>query len=570
MPIIFNILHWTSGLLLIFLSFYCFNKKTSNKIGLYLSFFLILLAGWSFSAALIFNIPGLETKIALNRVKLVCCALIPISIFFLVRSFTDKKKLSKLVLILLFIFPVISVLLLLSPFHTYFIHNYQLHPLLGSTVLTFSNGPWFNVHNYQTRILVLWSLYILMRNFFSHGPSHRKNSLFFFLSVLLPFLVDSAAVILFPSMRYLQLVPVSLTISAIILFFVIFKGNILEIVPLARNLIIDSIPDIYLVLDQSKQLVDFNKFAKNQLALDHNSYGKTLKQIHDGKNKTIAHLMEYLETSRSDYTFLQFENQNMEHYSISSEKIIGQSDAILGQILIVKNITKQKLYENQLNQIVEIRTQFIGIIAHDLIGNISGHSLFIDSLLAHPAVENNDDLKSNLSFLLRSSQDITNFVKSLLSWSKENLDKLEIKKGQVALDLLTDEAIHFLRPVSIQKNIEFICNVPSSTLTNIDSNMIQTVIRNILANAIKLSPSNSKIIIEAKKYQTFIEISICDEGPGVDEEEMNNFLTDLNIGSYKGGLGLILCRNFIHLHQGEIRVKNNTHQGATFSFTLPL
>ena len=570
MPILFNILHWTSGLLLIFLSFYCFNKKSSNKIGLYLSFFLVLLAGWSLSAALIFNVPELETKIALNRIKLICCTLIPVSIFFLVRSFSEKKKLPKIIQLLLFIFPVTSVFLLLSPLHTYFIHSYQLQPLLGSAVLTFSNGPWFNVHSYQTRILVLWSLYILMHNFFSHGPSHRKNSLLFFFSVLLPFLVDTAAVTLFPSMRYLQMVPVSLTISAIILFFVVFKGNILEIVPLARNLIIDSIPDIYLVLDQSKQLVDFNNCAKNKLALDENSYGKTLRQIASGKKHFFSHLIEYLETPRNDYTFLQNENHNLEHYLISSEKIIGQSNTVLGQILIVKNITKQKMYENQLNQIVEIRTQFIGIIAHDLIGNISGYSLFIDSLLAHPAVENNDDLKNNLIFLLRSSQDITKFVESLLSWSKENLDKLEIKKAQIALDLLTDEAIHFLRPVSTQKKIDFLCNIPSSTLTNIDSNMIQTVIRNILSNAMKLSPPNTSIVIEAKKHQNFIEFSICDEGPGVNEEEMNNFLTDLNIGSYKGGLGLILCRNFIHLHQGEIRVRNNISKGATFTFTLPL
>lgn len=569
MPIIFNVLHWISASVLIFLSCYCL-KKSSTKLGLYLCFFLLLLAGWSLSAALIFNLPDLETKIALNRIKLICCALIPVNVFFLVRSLTDNFKLSKVALGTLLIIPAISVLILLSPYHFYFINDYQLQNILGSTILTFSNGPWFTVHNLQTRILLLWSLYLLAKTIFSHNPSQRSYSWAFFFSILLPFVVDSVAVIFFPSMRYLQIVPVALTFSAFVFSYIILKGNVLEIIPMARTLIIDSIPDCYLIFDHNQQLIDFNNFAKKMLSLDDKSYGKTLGQIKLDSNEIVKHLTLYMDTPKNDYQFTVIDNQTPEYFSISSEQIIGKNENFLGKIVIVKNITKQKNYENQLNQVVETRTKFIGIIAHDLIGNVSGHSLFLESLMDHPAVSSDEDLKASLSFLLASSQDITKFVKSLLIWSKENLDKIQLKKTHTSLHLLMTEAINYLRPVAIQKDIEFICDVPQKTLASIDSNMIQTVIRNILANAIRLSPPKSTITIETKEHSQFIEVLISDEGPGVNEEELNQFFGRLGVGSYKGGLGLILCKDFIHLHKGEIKVKNREKQGAIFSFTLPL
>ena len=568
MPVVFNILHWFSALLLIFLSCYCL-RKSRTKTGYYLCVFFMLLSGWSFTAALSFNIPALETKIALSRIKFLFIPFLSINFFFLARCFSDYKKVSRITLFGLFIVPIITIFLTAGPFHEQLINNYKIENFMGSPLLIFSNGPWFPVHHIHARIIFVWSLILLAKNGFTNHIV-RKTSWIFFFSILIPFMIDSIAVTLLPALRFIQLVPVVLTFSAICFYYVIFKEKVLELVPIARSMVIDSIPDIYLVIDYRGQLIDYNLHAKRLLNLDQKSYGKRLEELQSDDKGLIEHLIVTLwqEDVENEYKTVA-PNQPQEHYSFKLEKIIGKKSEVMGKVVIIKNITEQKKYEAQLNHTVEIRTKFIGIMAHDLIGNISGHTLFLESLLDHHIVEKDADLKASLDFLLHSSQNVTKFVEGLLSWSRENLDGMQMKKTKADINHLVTDSIYFLEAISIQKDIEYVVDIPLNTVANIDADMIQTVFRNIIANAIKLSPVNSQIFINAVVKNNEIEILISDNGPGVEEDELNKFLSGMSIVSYKGGLGLTLSRDFIRMHNGKIQVKNKHPNGAIFSITLP-
>lgn len=568
MPFIFNILHWFSGLVLICLSLYCL-RKAGNKTGILFCSFLFLLAGWAIFAALIFNYPDFATKIALNRIKLIFCALIPVNLFLLIRSFKSTSKFSKPALALLFLIPSVSIALLLSPFHEYFIGSYQIEKILGYDVLIFKDGPWFIVHVLQTRVFVLWALYLLGKSVLSNQFANKKNEWIILLGVFFPFSIDVLAVSFFPFLRYIQLVPVAMCLSVVCFYFVIFKGNVLEIVPIARNLIIDSIDDIYLVLDQSKYLVDFNIYAKKNLGLSDSAYGKKLEEIDFGNNRVASNLIKAFKTGTFEQDFIIATDVTVEYYSVNFESIVNTHNTI-GTIIIVKNMTAQKKYEKQLTQVVEIRTKFIGIIAHDLIGNISSHSLLLETLSEHPKVQADEDLKSSIDLLFQSSQNINKFIAGLSSWSKENLENLHLKKRNSDLHLLINESLVFLQPIAVQKNIKFELKVSVSIFANIDFDMIQTAIRNILANAVRLSPPDGTITIKSDVDDKFVDISISDEGPGLNEAEMNQFLNRLDLSSYKGGLGLTLARDFIHLNNGVVSVKNNSPKGAIFSIKLPL
>ncbi|MBC7712446.1 MAG: hypothetical protein H7177_03860 [Rhizobacter sp.] len=566
MPVAFNILHWFSSVMLVFLSFYCFNRA-SSKTGLYLCIFFLLLGGWCLTAALTFSIPELSNKIEISRIKFLFVPWIPVCVFFLSRCFSDHDKLSKPTLFLILSVPAITVIIASSPYNHYLITNYQLENILGYSILTFKNGPWFAAHLIHSRIIMLWALFLLGRTALTNHLIRRTSWIIFF-SILIPFLIDSLAVFYFPIMRYIQIVPVTLIFTAACFYYVVFKENILELVPIARNMVIDSIPDIYLVIDYRNHLVDFNHYAKQAFGLNNKSNGKILKSISTDSNGIMSYILGMLETKKTESEFSVTGIEQI-YYSIKFENIVSKTDQLMGKVIIVKNITEQKKHEKQLTQTLEIRTKFIGIMAHDLIGNVSGHSLFLESLLVHKIVEKDPDLKAGLDFLLHSSQNVTKFVEGLLSWSKENLDSIQLKKTKADLHYLISDSIHFLQSISIQKDIEYVLNVPVKTLADVDTDMIRTVIRNILANAIKVSPLGSTITVNAEINEESVEVCIIDEGPGVDEEELNKFLKGINIDSYKGGLGLTLCRDFVHLHNGIIKVKNNHPTGAIFSFILP-
>ncbi|TCO08048.1 sensor histidine kinase [Natronoflexus pectinivorans] len=110
-----------------------------------------------------------------------------------------------------------------------------------------------------------------------------------------------------------------------------------------------------------------------------------------------------------------------------------------------------------------------------------------------------------------------------------------------------------------------------------DKDMVNSIIRNLLSNAKKISMPNGKINISAKKRGKMIEISIEDNGVGMDEKIAESMFSPKGIISQQGsqgekgsGLGLILCKEFVDYHKGEIWVKSSIGKGAKFYFTLPI
>lgn len=568
MPAVFNVLHWLSGIVLIYMGFLCY-RKSMNKTTLYACTFIALLAGWCFFAALVFNHPDLEVKIQLNRIKLIFCILVPTGLFLFVRSF-KSESISRITLAIILIIPVAAIFLVISPYHEFFIGHYKLENFSNYEVLTFKDGPGFIVHALQTRGLFLWALFLLGSSLFSNQYRQRKQEWIVLVCFFLPFAIDVLAVSFIPYLRFMQFVPIAMTMSLVVLYFVVYKGDALEIVPVARNLIFDSIDEIYLVLDKNKRLVDFNVYSRKALGLSNVSYGKTLDKVDFQHNKIGINLARALKEDNNAKEFLIVQENSIEYFSINFEGINNTIGEKIGSIVIVKNMTDQKKFEKQLTQIVEIRTKFIGIIAHDLIGNISSHSLLLETVNEHPQILGDADLKGSINLLLQSSQNISKFITGLSAWSKDNLENFHLKRKLNDLRLLINESLQYLSPIAIQKNITCIVNIPEGVFANIDFDMLHTAVRNIIANAIKLSPDNSTLRIETRMSSDSVELLIIDEGPGINEVEMNQFLTRLDLSSYKGGLGLTLARDFIHLNNGVITARNNTPKGSEFSIKLPL
>ena len=129
---------------------------------------------------------------------------------------------------------------------------------------------------------------------------------------------------------------------------------------------------------------------------------------------------------------------------------------------------------------------------------------------------------------------------------------------------------------SISKNIRLINNVSSKTLAFADKNMLETVLRNLITNALKFTPGEGEVTISTEEFGTFHKINVSDTGIGLSEEDKKLlFRTNVNVSkigrsSEKGtGLGLLLCKEFIEYHDGKIWVESNYPQGSIFCFTVP-
>jgi signal transduction histidine kinase len=128
------------------------------------------------------------------------------------------------------------------------------------------------------------------------------------------------------------------------------------------------------------------------------------------------------------------------------------------------------------------------------------------------------------------------------------------------------------------KNIRVLNEVPADAhCVNCDPNMIQTVLRNLISNAIKFSQQGSTVRILSEQKNDRVVVLVSDEGEGIDEENLESIISFGNDKQKKGtrgekgiGMGLMLCKEFVEKHDGDIWFESNAGQGSTFSFSLPL
>src|SRR4030043_121015 len=138
------------------------------------------------------------------------------------------------------------------------------------------------------------------------------------------------------------------------------------------------------------------------------------------------------------------------------------------------------------------------------------------------------------------------------------------------------KSFNILNDLATGKNIELKCFIPDNLQVNADKNMIKTILRNLISNAIKFTHKNGKVEVRAVFDSKLVEISVSDSGIGMTEETMAKlFRIDADLSTRgteneKGtGLGLFLCKEFIEKHGGKIWVESEHGKGSIFKFMLP-
>ena len=266
-----------------------------------------------------------------------------------------------------------------------------------------------------------------------------------------------------------------------------------------------------------------------------------------------------------------------------------KSDKVYAIQMVLRNITGRKktektIKENEekLREINAEKDKFFSIIAHDLKGPFNSMLGFSDLLISNFDKYDDKKKKKFIRIIQQSAQNTYKLLENLLLWSRAQRGVIEFFPENSNLYLLSVEAKITLNQSLKDKSIILFNHIPEDINVEADRNMILTVFRNLISNAIKFTPNKGKITLDAKiitdkKKQNYIEISVKDTGIGIAKENLNrlfkiseNISTKGSKGETGTGLGLILCKEFVQKHGGEISVESKADKGSTFSFTLPL
>lgn len=240
----------------------------------------------------------------------------------------------------------------------------------------------------------------------------------------------------------------------------------------------------------------------------------------------------------------------------------------------LKNIIEQR--KNEITDLIAANKEYISVLAHDLKSPFSTIYGVLGLLKECVHEGNYEEMEMYLDIASSSSINTTNLIENILAWAQMQSTDKRFNPIKVNLANLVGREIENSNLAIKLKDISLSHSIPQKYIVRADLHMSQSIVRNLISNAIKFTNPGGNITISAKEANPFIEIMVKDDGIGIsrkNQQEIFNkdpFEEVAGNGNIKGkGLGLMLCREFVVMNGGILWVESQPGKGSSFIFTLP-
>ncbi|MBN1302518.1 MAG: PAS domain-containing protein [Melioribacteraceae bacterium] len=267
-------------------------------------------------------------------------------------------------------------------------------------------------------------------------------------------------------------------------------------------------------------------------------------------------------------------------YQASFLNYDGSIVGLVGGLVDIQDrkVAEEKLaaYMDELQRTNYNKDRFFSIIAHDLKNPFITLLGYTEALMEDYNEMNAQEHIEYLTQIRNTSKNSYQLLENLLQWSRSQSGKLQIEQVNFYINEVVDEVLSLTTSSSDSKKIRVSKDINSELTVYADKDMVKTILRNLITNAIKFTSESGRIIISGEAKNNFVEISVEDNGIGIDESDMNNLFNIENFRSKAGtnnetgtGLGLILCNEFVQKNNGNIKVESKPGEGSRFTFSLP-
>lgn len=369
--------------------------------------------------------------------------------------------------------------------------------------------------------------------------------------------------------------------------------------PLGTMNILETLPKVYMKIGKPDKALDYlNRYHNYKDSLSKEENISLMKMV---KQKVEAESLYRESENERQIQDLTLETQEYQIYSLI---LIGAFLIILILLILWRYRLRKRtniILEGKNEELVEMNSQlkrlneklkesesklrdsnitkdkFFSIIAHDL-KNPAGSFVSLSSMLSDDLSKfQPDEIQHYMKALKKAAHSLYGLIENLLKWARVQTGKIIINKEKMDLYHLISNNFILLNEAAQLKDITFSTNIAENTLAYGDVNMINTVFRNLISNAIKYSNKGGFIKAVHKIENGKNLIQIIDNGVGISKENLEKLFKIDSTFSKRGtagetgtGLGLILVKEFVEKNNGKIWIESNPGNGSVFSFTLPL
>lgn len=449
-------------------------------------------------------------------------------------------------------------------------------------MLVLEPGIWYRCFTMYFYLLLAFGSYLILKTFNKADPIYRRQNYAIFFAALIPWMVNLAYLLGIRPFKNLDLTPFAFIAAILLITVAIYRFKLFDIIPVAREKVLDLIQDGYLVLDGQNRAIDCNPAFKKYLPdsqknkiigrqieslfPDQGELLSFLKNQHSGKIEMKVQIKEKSFDLEADIMYLNSNQLNSEATVIKLQDLTSIKEEAL----------KSKLQTEELKKLNKLKDKIFSIIAHDLRGPLVNLSEVLKML--------NTGMITIAEFKALSpkmSSDIlytTDLLENILHWSRSQLKGYGINKVHFELRNMIINEVNYHMPSATLKRINIIHDVFPGIIVYADLLMIQIVVRNILNNAIKFCNEECEITISAV-YNEDHKMMTCiieDNGKGMSKEALDLLFNGASISTRgtmneKGtGLGLVICKDFMERNNGKMLVNSEPGKGSKFYLYLPI
>lgn len=347
----------------------------------------------------------------------------------------------------------------------------------------------------------------------------------------------------------------------------------------------DFAPIGYFTLSNEGKILELNLIGSKMLGKDrtflkNKTFGRFIQ------DKDVPAFNQFLENAFKTKTKEAIDIMVM---GIGNSPMYAQLTAIVDEehenncLLTVMDITGRKKVEADLDEVVRQlhilnaqKNKFFSIIAHDLKNPFNAIIGYSELLMMEVRQNDYKAVEEFAGIILDSSIRAMDLLGNLMKWAESQTDRIIFNPKRLVLNEVVNEITDMFDQIAIQKDITIKKDIPNEIEVLADKDMLATVIRNLISNAVKFANPGGEITIYTVEEPKTLTLAVKDYGVGIDKQDLeklfriDSIFTSLGTKNEKGtGLGLVLCKEFVERHEGKIWAETEKGVGSTFFISLP-
>ncbi|RHJ87811.1 hybrid sensor histidine kinase/response regulator [Parabacteroides sp. AM08-6] len=238
-----------------------------------------------------------------------------------------------------------------------------------------------------------------------------------------------------------------------------------------------------------------------------------------------------------------------------------------------------KRIKQELENTIESRDTLYSVIAHDLRSPLGSLKMMNNAILMMVDKKQvSEEVYEMLQMMNKTSEEIFQLLDNLLKWAKNRLNKQNIYRQEADINSIVSSTAQIFIPMATQKDISISTEgMEEELMGSVDIDMLKTIVRNLVSNAVKFSYPKGSIVVSTKTEGDYVVVGVKDSGKGIKKEDQNKLLkqnthfTSYGTNNEKGsGLGLMLCKDFVEQHGGKLWFESEEGKGTTFFFSIKI